>query len=238
MEEKIINDKKIDLSASTLKIIAILAMVLDHSVAVFTDRSSVFEVLLRVPGRIVMPIMCYFIAEGFFYTRNKPKFFIRLFIFACISHIPYILCFDGTFFNMTSVMWSLCLGYLALWVAKSDNIKLYLKITIICLCCIMAVPANWNYIGVLWILSFGLLRGNFKAQMTIMVCIGYFFNFLPYIQDLAYRNFYQAGIILAIPLLYLYNGRRGCGGKVMKWGFYMFYPIHLLAIYLLNKFIF
>ena len=39
--------------------------------------------------------------------------------------------------------------------------------------------------------------------------------------------------LAAIPLLYLYNGQRGSSpkaNKIMKWVFYLYYPLHLLVI--------
>jgi len=40
-------------------------------------------------------------------------------------------------------------------------------------------------------------------------------------------------VVLAIPLLALYNGKRGKNqtiNKVMKWLFYIYYPLHLAVI--------
>ena len=43
----------------------------------------------------------------------------------------------------------------------------------------------------------------------------------------------QLCVVLAIPLLALYNGKRGKNpavNKVMKWLFYIYYPLHLAVI--------
>ena len=64
--------------------------------------------------------MCFFIAEGFFYTKNFTKYLYRRFVFAIVSHfaycfafgINYIPCSQGNVFNQTSVMWPLAWDWL------------------------------------------------------------------------------------------------------------------------------
>ena len=64
-----------------------------------------------------------FTAEGFHYTHDVKKYTTRLFLFALISHVPYVLNsmmfvdwksfipgYYGSFLNQTSVMWSLAWG--------------------------------------------------------------------------------------------------------------------------------
>ena len=43
----------------------------------------------------------------------------------------------------------------------------------------------------------------------------------------------QMAVVLAIPVLVRYNGQRGKNPEVnwiMKWGFYIYYPLHLFVI--------
>ena len=60
----------IEFNANQLKLIAILAMVVDHTAIVFVPDSFPAMWLLRMIGRMTAPIMCYFIAEGYYYTSN------------------------------------------------------------------------------------------------------------------------------------------------------------------------
>ena len=90
---------KYALNANTLKLIAALAMFFDHFAAVFFPHDTLWGVLLRIPGRISAPIMCYMIAEGYHHTSNLKRYIIRLLICAVVSHIPYNLCFDYSFFR-------------------------------------------------------------------------------------------------------------------------------------------
>ena len=62
--------QKPSLTSNAIKLIAILAMTLDHIAwAVWPGYPREFlPLLLHLIGRITCPIMCYFVAEGFHYT--------------------------------------------------------------------------------------------------------------------------------------------------------------------------
>ena len=74
-------------SASTLKIIALLTMLIDHiGVLLFPDIAA-----LRIIGRIAFPIFAYLIAEGCIYTKNKWKYFRNVFTTCIIYQIVFVL---------------------------------------------------------------------------------------------------------------------------------------------------
>lgn len=224
-----------DLSSNTLKNIAIIAMFFDHLFAVFISQETLVGILLRVPGRVVAPIMCYLIAEGFHYTSNVQRYIKRLLVFAAISHFPYVLYFGYSWWQATSVIWGLALGLIALAAAKNDTFPIYIKLAVILLCSVLAYSADWNYIAVLWILFFGLFRGQRNKQMISFAVIGTALHIIPSIIHLGWGQANQLGIFLAIPLLLLYKGRQGRKSKFMKWAFYIFYPLHLMILYILYQ---
>ena len=133
--------KDLSLTSNKLKQIAILAMFFDHFTAVFISHDIVIGMALRLPGRIVAPIMCFMIAEGYYKTSNVKIYISRLLIFAVISHIPYNLCFGYSLspLQATSVMWSLALGLIALTAVKSKHLPMILR----------------------WIVIFGIFYGDF-----------------------------------------------------------------------------
>lgn len=101
------------LNANTLKLIAVLAMVLDHAATVFLADTAPAALFFHAVGQIAAPIMCFFVAEGYAYTSNLKKYLLRLFIAAVISHVPYALCFKFTvweFWYVTGVLWGLFFG--------------------------------------------------------------------------------------------------------------------------------
>ncbi|MGG5315910.1 TraX family protein [Enterococcus sp. AZ072] len=225
---------KFDLSANFLKYLAIAAMFLDHFASVFIPSDQPIWFVMRVFGRLCAPIMCYFVAEGEFFTSNRKKYLQRLVLFALLAHFPYVIYFNLPLFDATSVLWGLALGLMALIFVKHSAANLGIKIAFVGLCCLLAIWADWNFVSVLWILGFGLFRGNFKKQMLSFLLIGIVFHLYPLLRDYGTADLYQIGIVLAIPVLALYHGRKGRGGKWMKWGFYLFYPGHLLLLELLK----
>lgn len=235
-----------------IKLIAIVAMTIDHFTWMFFPGypAEPLPVFLHIIGRITCPIMCYFIAEGYYYTRDVGKYTRRLFLFACLSHFAYVYAsadfvdwrsflpgYYGSFLNQTSVLWSLAWGLVMLRVADSEKIRDSLKPVVIVLICLIAVPGDWSCIASLCILGFGTNRGNFRKQMLWMLfyvaiyAVVYFFAI-----DRVY-GLLQMAVIFSIPVLMLYNGQRGKNAavnRVMKWLFYLYYPLHLLVIGLLG----
>jgi hypothetical protein len=227
-------------SANSLKLIAITAMLTDHIAWVFVPFFTPAGQTMHIIGRLTAPIMCFFIAEGYRHTHSVKKYMLRLLCFALISQIPFSLAFSGKPFDFTklNMMFTLLLGLIALW--AFDNIKDNILKTIIVVACIIAAsPADWGAFGVSFILVFGLFRSSFKKQAFFFCLIAAYM-----IISLAVRNaldnkspfadIYQAGLFLSLPLLYLYNGKRG-GFIGSKWLFYVFYPAHLLAIAIVAK---
>ncbi len=235
------------LNANTIKLIAILAMTIDHVTWwLFPGYpTDALPLLLHMIGRLTCPIMCYFIAEGYHFTRDVRKYTLRLFLFALVSHFPYVLASNGMFIpsysggilNRTSVMWALAWGLVMLRVADSAKLKQWMKTLLVLVICLIALPADWSCIASLCVLAFGTNRGNFRAQMLWMVfyvgiyAVVYFFAI-----DRVY-GILQMAVVLSAPVLYLYNGQRGkspAANRVMKWFFYLYYPLHLLIIALLK----
>lgn len=212
------------LSGSTLKVIAILSMLVDHCAYFLMDGTTINYELMRCLGRIAFPVFAFLIAEGFTHTRNKKRYFGQLLAFAVVSEIPWYLLngADGTH----NVMFTLALGVAALAVfekLKTDSA--------VCICSILLIAwfATWSGVdyewrGVLIVVIFYLL-GTSKST----------FPFRKMIQLLcAFPLMMHYGIIgamLACMVIFLYDGTRGfVKGSMAKYGFYMFYPIHLMII--------
>ena len=100
MEQSVIEKRK-GLSGNQIKLIAIIAMTVDHLTwAFFPGTQAVWYVYaLHIIGRLTAPIMWFFIAEGCHYTRNIGKYIGRLFGFAVVSHFAYDFAFGIPFLN-------------------------------------------------------------------------------------------------------------------------------------------
>lgn len=222
------------LNANTLKFIAIVAMVIQHiTIMFYPTHDTVYWILYSI-GRITAPIMCFMVAEGYYHTSNVKKYLFRLFLATLLSHIPHAIAFSFSpieFWKVTSIMWCLFLGLLALHIYKNDNYPFTTRLGVIGICCLLSYPGNLNCIIVLWILAFGIFREDNLKKYT-----AFFLITLLYLAE--YWIIAGSGIpwirlvsLLAIPLLLMYNGKRGSKSKVIQYGYYLFYPIHFLILY-------
>ena len=242
------------LNSNQLKLIAIIAMTVDHIAwAMFEGYpTALLPLVMHIIGRLTCPIMCYFIAEGYHYTRNINKYTFRLFAFAFVSHFAYIFAsndfvdfksfipfYYGNFLNQTSVMWSLAWGLVMLRIADSKRIKSIYKVLLVILICIITLPSDWSCIAALCIMAVGTNRGDFRKQMSWMIFYVALYSLVYFFAiDKAY-GILQMGVVLSIPVIAMYNGERGKNPKInkfMKWFFYIFYPAHLFVIGLINYF--
>lgn len=120
------------ISGSTVKLVGIVTMLIDHFAATVLARILIRMSLsgewseplysayncLRMIGRLGFPIFCFLLVEGFGKTRSKTKYAVRLGIFALISEIPFDLAFSAKVleFGYQNVYFTLFLGMLALCV--------------------------------------------------------------------------------------------------------------------------
>lgn len=222
--------ESIRMNANVLKGIAILAMLVDHASYILYESGSTERWWIHLFGRLAAPIFCYLIAEGHHYTSNKKKYIYRLLLFAAIAHFPYVLYFNANPFLVTSVIWSMAMGLVALTAAKHNRLTPQGKIVVVMLCCLAAYTANWNYIAVMWIVAFGVFRDDFKKNMIAFTLIAVLFYIWPGLQYHGVYETYRLGVLFAIPFLYFYNGQQGTKNKFTKWVFYWFYPVHLMIL--------
>ena len=243
---------KARLNSNWIKIIAIVAMTADHIAWLLFPgyQTDVIPITLHILGRITCPIMCYFIAEGYHNTKNISKYKRRLFIFAVISHFAYVFFSEnfvdwrsfipfyyGDFLNQTSVMWSLAWGLVMLRIAYSEKIKSHIKPLLIILICLITLPSDWSCIASLCILAFGTNKGNLKKQMLWMIFYVAIYSIVYFFALDKIYGLIQLAVILAIPIIMTYNGKRGssrAANTVMKWFFYIYYPLHLFVIGLIK----
>ena len=232
------------LSSNSLKLIAIIAMTIDHVADLIYPGmpNNIICVIMHLIGRLTAPIMFFFICEGFFYTKNLKKYISRLFIFSIISHFAYCFAFGinfipfstGEIFNQTSIMWTLVWSVVALYIAYGDTkLKEWHKYALIILLNLVTFSADWSSIGLMIIVSMYEHRGNLNKQMGNMILWSLIYIIVSFIFVNKVYALVQLGIILVYPLLKLYDGTKG-NLKWMKWFFYVYYPLHLIIIGILR----
>lgn len=241
MDSGTIAIRKTGLTATQIKTIAIIAMLIDHIAWKWVPILSVEGQIMHIIGRLTAPIMCYFIAQGYYYTKSFSKYILRIALFALVSHIPFVLEGTGRISLLPfSVMYTLALGLLAIRCYDKINNKILRWVAIIGIG-ILSFIGDWMFFGIAFCLIFYIYRDNFKKQCIGIICVGVIEIVLILLNSLVsggnlevalVRNLFQLSIILSLPVLSLYNGEKG-GNKFSKWSFYIFYPLHLLILALL-----
>ncbi len=233
--------KENGLTSNKLKIIAMLAMTIDHTTSIIWPgyEKDWGILLLHLIGRLAAPLFWFMVAEGYIHTHNIRKYISRLFIFAVISHFAYNFCFGISFvpfkttiFNQTSVMWALAFGVVALKITDSELLQ-WKKTVLLIIIVAVTFCADWSTIAVLTIMQIYINRGNLKKQIFgMMFYITFYVIIYSIFIDLVY-GLLQFGVILIYPLIKRYNGKRG-NWKGMKWFFYIYYPLHLILLGILR----
>ena len=227
------------LNANHLKLIAIIAMTIDH-VCDLIDPGFPAEpgsIALHIVGRLTAPIMWFFVCEGYYYTHNVKKYMLRMGMFAVISHFAYCFAFginpipfSTGIFNQTSVMYPLFIAVLVLWMQDNNfPMKNWAKNILIFALIWSAFPADWSCIAVLAISGIYKRRGNLNAQMKEILLYVALYAVVSFLFVNKVYAFIQIGVLLVYPVLKLYNGERG-KANWMKWFFYLYYPSHLILI--------
>ncbi len=241
-------NRKSALNAYQIKIIAVIAMIAQHSVIVASDALPASEwaywliMFITAVSRITMPIMCFFIAEGYFHTHSYKKYLTRLLTFAVISQIPYFLfrCdviptnfkdFAAVFFHF-NVLFTLALGLITLKIYFSVRLNAILKTILIIAIILMSKFCEYSYFGIMWVLAFGVFYNDRKKQFLAFSAVTVFrFLYQMLRNALIIDTIIQFFALSAVLPLYFYNGKIG---KKSGYLFYVIYPVHLLILSLIR----
>lgn len=212
---------KFGLTGNQLKLIALITMTVDHIGMLLLPRITV----LRIIGRIAMPLYAYMIAQGCRYTHDRRRYFLRLAGLALVCQIVYYFA-DRSLYQCILVTFSMSV------------------------LCIRAVDIAKRKGGAFWMLAAAALLGAWAVCELLPVKIsgfgvdyGFFGVLLPVILYYFGKKGIVPGMLLlclsigdlqwwalaAVPLMLLYNGQRGSRslGRI----FYLYYPLHLAVLY-------
>lgn len=226
------------LTANQIKAVAVTAMLADHLAWWLLPTQSFDGQAVHFIGRLTAPLMCFFIVEGYLHTSNIKRYIGRLAAFGAVSHFPYVVYFGLGRYAAASIMFTLLVGLLAVHFQRKYAGKPILQALFAALCCVLAYRSDWSYIAVLWMVCFYHFRGSQKARLAAFVFVGFAFYALPVFIRSEFRAFYVFGFLLAAPFILMYGGRRGGKNIFTKWGFYVFYPLHLVILAILRYIIF
>lgn len=216
------------MSSFVLKIIAVITMFIDHIGYAIFGKFSFFNYI----GRIAFPIFAFQISEGYAHTKDLKKYFLRLFIFAIVSQIPFML-FSKIISNdfTLNIFFTLLLGLISIYIYDKSKHKI-VGIILAILIGLLSDFAHCDYgfYGVAIIFLFYIFKSDIiKSSIAFMLS-----TTIKYLIPIFKYGFYDVYLYLLIctllPIIFisLYNGKKG---KNTKYLLYLFYPIHLLLIY-------
>lgn len=243
-------------SAYTLKIIALLFMILDHIHTYLNFGPNWISIL----PRFVAPLFTFLLVEGFFKTSSRENYFKRTFFFAVIMQIGNVLInfiFKNTDpFTGKMTFYSLIQG---------NNIFLTLAVFLLIMMMLENIRANKNRMHsliLLALLSFSVLFTEGGVYLYLILLIMYFYYgdlkkiaigitawcLLLFIKTIySYMNMpadislistfsfsAEWAMIFVLLPIYLYSGERGKNTPFAKWFFYLIYPLHLWILYIIN----
>lgn len=238
------------MDGNTLKLIAMLTMLLDHIGAgliemgilrvsdpelfgqiMATDSGQMWlmvDTVCRTVGRLAFPIFCFLLVEGYLHTRNVKRYFFNLLLFAFISEIPFDLAFMGSVFDFgyQNVYFTLAVGLLTLVGLErfKDNRIARAAVMLAGGSVALFLKSDYDFIGVFLIAAFYLLRGDKRRQFITAGVI----LFLESV------TLYGAAVLALLPI-HFYGGTRK--RTRLKYAFYFFYPAHIMLIFLFRYFV-
>ena len=225
------------LNRTQFKLIAICAMVCDHTAWGFLDFMTPLALIMHTIGRLTLPTMCFFVAEGFRHTSSRKKYLGRMATFWVISVLPFYLFFHEEYDYRQNIIFDLMLGLMMLMVLEHKRFKRWQKIVLaILIFTVSALVGGWVIIPILFILAFYYAK-DFKSQakwicgititlvifMVIATSLNQIWHFSHY-DWVWYEELYFLGFMIPLVLLKNYNGQKG--KNIGKYFFYLFYPAH------------
>lgn len=234
------------ITSNELKILACLFMVCDHVGLVLMNNNWV----MRAVGRLAFPVFVFLLVEGYKHTSNIRNYFIRLLLGALISEIPFDLAFYRSVFDMRgqNVFFTLAAGLIVIYCEEiaRKNRMLAICIIVITMAAAWVLRFDYSVAGILIIaifyqagkytdakkeyadyLSAGQKPFLEKLKKNVGVTIA---SAIVYFVFFGIRELYA---VLSMLPISMYNGNHGKRSKIIQYGFYAFYPVHLLVLYFL-----
>ena len=224
------------LSGSMLKLIACILMLIDHTgamiLSLYTPAMRPFITIgqnvyrfygvTRGVGRLAFPIFCFLIVEGVSHTRNRFRYGRNLLIFAFISEIPWNIGLGRSLhYAKQNVYFTLFIGFVTICLVEYFEANRLIQVLVMFAMLFVSVKLNadYSYRGYILIMIMYWLRKERAAQALIA--------------SVWLKYEWTAGFAF-IPIN-MYNGKRGfIRSKPLKYGFYLFYPVHIAILILIR----
>ncbi len=244
------------LDRGQIKTAAMITMVLNHIAGIFLTTDNIWYYILSGIGYFTCPVMCYFLTEGFDYTRDRKKYALRLLGVGILSQLPFYLAFRDVYAAINpgggvplNIMFTLFTCFLILVVFRYV-MPGPLQIALVTALFLLTHFMDWPFMAAIMVICF------FKAkEAPVWLPAGFVLGtvLVPLMTLLGTKNivwalFLASGPVLAaVCIMFFYNGTEHGGifrrkkekaSAFSKWFFYLFYPCHLLLLWAIREFVY
>ena len=204
------------MSVFGLKLLAAAAMLSDHVGFIFHIN------FLRFFGRLAMPLFCFVLALGFCHTKSRGRYLLRLLAFAAVSEVPFNLFIYGRAFDLgrQNMLFTLALALLVLWLCERAKRNAFACAAFLAAGCALGVFLRLDYGWIAILLTFAFYC--FQAKAPRLLASGA----LLAVYGAVKGGYYPFALFALLPV-FAYNGQKG---PAVKYFFYLFYPLHMLAL--------
>jgi len=213
-------------------------MTLDHiGLYLVSPAHQTLLLILRGFGRLAFPLFAFFISEGFKHTHDVKKYFLRLLVYALIIQVFLTIFYFVTQVNymiIGNVFWPLVFGLLSVILIKENKIILtILGFSLIIIADLIGFPYGGYGVALILVFTFvkPFARQVFYSVIVHLAYIAYPIALLipGYVTryNLPVESIQWVAMLSFIPI-YFYNGKLG---KMNKYFFYVYYPVHLAVIF-------
>jgi len=217
--------------------------------------------VFRLIGRIAFPIYVFLIYNGYRHTSSKWRYALRLLAFAVLSQIPHALFVSNQLtYESGNVFFTLFAALIAVWSLDTmlrHKILRWLSLLPSLSICVLyhfeIIQSSYDAIGILMVLTFYFCdrKGTLWKILTVLglvlsiyyafflSCIGWLFmndtaTTMP--DTWKMQQIFATGALIPI---FLYNDKKGSlpksiSPKAVQYGFYLFYPLHMLILWVLR----
>ena len=234
-----------------LKLVAIVTMLIDHAaVACYAVIGRQAYNICRNIGRIAFPLFAFMLVEGFRKTRNRFRYLATLLVLAIISEVPADLVFCTWKYRdrEMNILFTLFISLATLMLTDKirqhimGDIANVLNTLILVATCYISYYFKFSYGAfgpmIVFLIFYMEELSKFiidsKYAYNIAAAVGVLIWFIIY--DIYYHDIIELYGIPSCVLLCCYNHQRG-NYIIPKFVFYLFYPVHLLLLYYLRRYV-
>ena len=246
------------MTTSAIKILAVVAMLIDHIGYYFSWGLGAGAPLFRLIGRIAFPLFIFSFVVGYRHTRSRKKYLSRLYamsIFMAILNLVFLwvnsrlasAIYGQHNIFVTIILMGLGISFVEnLWKNRDKSVQILLAVMISTM--VNVAISGWFFGGSekisriisgflpsifaieydYWFVLLGVAMYFTQKSKLLLAILVGVFSLWHFWITPASSTFQQGAMIFSILPMMLYNGKKGVG---LKWFFYAFYPIHIIILW-------